>query len=114
MTKDKKTYDLRTLLIDNKDNSDDLSFEQALSKGLLFALQKFSKTSETSRREAKDISILSQCNETIKEICETMIKHRKQYKRKRSKEWLLAIRYITTSVQKEKIKDGILPFLHRG
>lgn len=118
MTKIKKpdqVFDLKTLFINKESKSSemDIDFEKALSKGLLYALEKFNKSSHITKRESRDMAVLMSTNETQREMCSRIISHRRDYKRKSRVEWISIIKHITSSIKRDNENSSAFSFLKR-
>lgn len=104
-----ESFDIGKIFTDKNSNQNNDSFEVALAKGLLYSLDKFNESSDISNRDAKMLSILDTCNPTIATIIKKYLSNRKDAKRKRSKEWIQVIKYITSGInQKEFEKSSML------
>ena len=97
------------------DSDKDMSYEKALSQSIIYAMTKFHDTSETSKWDSKAMAILSLSNPTMKDLCDNIVLHKKDYKRRRSKEWKEIIKSIAKSIHRENVDDnkGLLSFLRR-
>lgn len=106
--------DLGDFLTGVSDESNKLGFEEAVSKGLLYSLKKFSKTSRTNKYDAKAMSVLMATNKTMKDICESIINLRKDHKRTKEKLWKQIIISLGKSIKLDKMDDdGMFSFLRR-
>lgn len=117
MTKSKdkeQVFDLKSLFLGKSQPSEhDLSYEKALSKGLLYSLKKFNKSSHINKNESRDMSVLMNTNETQRKLCSQIIKNRRDYKRKGRAEWSSIIKSITSSIKRDNENNGMLSFLKR-
>jgi len=107
-TENQETIDLMSIF-KSKDKPDDKSYEKALSNGLLFCLQHFSLTTEKSKYDSKAMAILSHTNDFNSELCAEISANKKDFKRKRAKEWLRVISDITNAINTKEMENvGIL------
>ena len=104
MTKNKKkdiivenNIDLASLVKDI-DSNDNIDSNTALAKGILLALSQFDKTSQIGKQKIMPISILSESNEVLENICNRMLILNKEVKRTRSKEYIALISALSKSL----------------
>lgn len=101
----------------NSENVKEIDSEKALSLGLLYALKKFTKTSETTKYDLKAFAILSNSCDIMKDLVTEIRYGKKDIKRKRSKELKEIIKDIANNMKMREIdnsENGILSkILHR-
>lgn len=94
----------------------EIDYEKALSLGILFGLQEFKETTETSKYDSKAMAILSNSCEFMKEMCTDIKNERKDLKRKKETLWYNIIRSMTKNIkiQDDNENKGFFSFLHRN